>query len=234
MVDLVEWLVSENRDYSEGVRLFRELSNNRNLLRFFSSGENNRSKAVLYEQLEELRKHHNISLPIQNKVKIVKIAQSAEKLVLTFEDNKEEIEKPQVFVAEIPQLEELTKKHAYLFRQKEILRLSLWNFPKTNELEVVQERKMVIDQILNHKAQIADIALRRKFFEKNGFFPEEMTETKEQVLRKIGNARSNISRQKSAIKNAKSIEDKMKAEKRLSGYENELEELFKKMKDGKF
>ena len=76
---------------------------------------------------------------------------------------------------------------------------------------------------------MADIAIKRKFYDKFGYFPEEVENSKDFQIRKLKNARSNVSRQKSNIKNATSIEEKLKAEKILKKYEKELKELEDKL-----
>lgn len=237
---LIVWLSDNDRRFVDGVELYKELGTNRNLLRFYLLGENLRSKESLYYELNEARKRLGLKLH-NTSVKVVKISPEA-KIYVKENSNqnfsveeKEAVKIPsdeslqtgrQAITLEEPkELEELTKKHAYLFRQKEILRLSLYDFPRNNEAEVIQERRMVMQQIIQYKAQISEIALKRKFYEKNGFFPEEIQDTKEQLFKKKANARSNISRQKSMMKNATSIEDREKAQKRLKQYEAELEAI---------
>lgn len=231
MQHLLDWIVDENRTYSDGLELFKQLSPNRNLVRFYSVGENITTKQGLYEQLKAIAKQRGLTIPFKDVVVVYRKG-----------EQKPNFEQPQdtpqgtakqeylpASVEELPEQAELTKRHAYLFRQKEILRLSLHNFPKNNQAEIVSQRRLVMQEILALKKEIGEIVEKKKFFNKFGYYPSEYKETKDDIIRKLDNARSNVSRQKKIIATAKTIEQKEKAEAALKKYEKIRNEMSKKL-----
>ncbi len=234
MQHLLDWMVDEERTYSEGQKLFAQLCPNQNLVRFFSSGESPTKREALYENLKSIAKLKGLTIPTTDIVRVFrKEARKIENESVTRYDDTHRLayqgKDVPASVVELPEQAELTKRHAYLFRQKEILRLSLHNFPKNNQAEVVSARRLVMQQLLGFKKEIGEIVEKKKFFEKFGYYPDEYKETKDDIIRMLDNARSNVSRQKKIIATAKTIAEKQKAETALAKYEKIRDEMVKKL-----
>lgn len=232
MQHLLDWIVDEKRTYSEGLKLFEQLSSNRNLVRLFSNNETPKNRDWLYEELKKIAKLKGLTIPTTDIVRVFKKGTAIPEMVIaSYEENPEPIIVQDIpaSVVELPEQAELTKRHAYLFRQKEILRLSLHNFPKNNQAEIVSARKLVMQEILAFKKEIGEIVEKKRFFEKYGYYPQEYKETKDDIIRMLENARSNVSRQRRLISTAKTIDDKEKAEIALAKYEKIRDNMLKKL-----
>ena len=233
---ILDWLGNSNRTYSEGLELIKVLCKNLNLVRFLSRGENKVTGERLYEEIKNIAKNLGLKLPVTDVVRVLRNSAPSVKIRHTdninqvkFEVHKPFDERPASIVLPA-EIVELDNRHAYLFRQKDSLRKSLHTYGKSNNIETVRSRLLVIEQILKLKSEIADVKERKRFFEKYGFMPENVQETKDDIIRLQKNARSEIIRQKRLIKEAKNLEAKNKAEIRLAKAEDTKKKMEEKLK----
>lgn len=235
---LKEWLENINRTREVGVKLMQEFCKNQHLVRFVSANDTATSLEMMYNELKNIANALGIVYqPPIAQVIVRRVGQQAKEVVVHATVSKvvhvvqEHIPKAKVASLHEPEeLVELRGRHTHLFNKKEILRKSLFNYGLSNADDKVSARQLVCASILTLKSEIGEVVTKIRYFENHGEMPVVMVQTKDDVRREFLNARAEISRQKSIIKNAVSLEKRQTAQERLARAERKLEEMEKKLK----
>jgi hypothetical protein len=234
---LKEWLENMNRTREVGVKLMQEFCKNQHLVRFVSANDTATSLEMMYNELKNIANALGIAYQTQVAHVIVRrVGQQAKEVAVHTVSKvvnvvQEHIPKANVASLHEPEeLIELRGRHTHLFNKKEILRKSLFDYGLSNAGDKVSARQLVCASILALKSEIGEVVTKIRYFENHGEMPLVMVQTKDDVRREFLNARAEISRQKSIIKNAVSLQKRQTAQERLARAEKKLEEMDKKLK----